>query len=139
MLLDYFDRYIWEAEAHANELLELIDPDRRQSFVAVLIEDWDELLPQFLNPPKAAFVFLGEDPTQQERRLSRLTEAEVNLLWAQARFLALLAASSLRQAAKVATVKGMKYRAAVRHAAQASLPFQGHPTPEDIALLQLPA
>lgn len=138
MSLSFLDRYIWEAEAHANELLELLDPDRREALADLLERHWQALLPDLLAPPKTAFVFLGEDPSRQEARLARLPARSADLLWAQARFLALRAASSLRQASVVANVKGMKYRAAVRHAAQAISPPLDLPAPQDIALLRLP-
>ncbi|MGR3480671.1 hypothetical protein [Salipiger marinus] len=138
MHLDYLDRYIWEAEAHANELLEVFGYEGRKTIAAALEEDWNEFLPQFLNPPKAAFVFLGENPAARELRFQKLTGYEAVILWAQARFLALRAARSMRLAASVADVKGLSYRKAARKAAEAASRAPGLPRPRDIALLELP-
>lgn len=135
------DRYIWEAEAHANELLELLDFGRRLDLAVYLEGNWEKVLPCLLHPPKQAFVLLGEDATPQDRRLTRLraqSEAEADLLWCQARFLALRAASAMRLAQCVLPAPGTRYRKAVRNAAEAVCATPALPTPQDVALLELP-
>lgn len=136
--LDYLDRYIWEAEAHANELLDLFDQDRRNQIADLLEKHWTAILPQFLEPPKAVFVFLAEGPSPRDRRLAKIPVPGQNYLWSRARFLALRATTALQQASIVANVKGKGYRAAVRHAAQAISPPRDLPGPQEIALLRLP-
>lgn len=138
MILDYLDRYIWEAEAHANELLEMYCHQERLEILVLLDGHWEYLLPHLRAPSKTAFVFLGEGPTAQEKRIQKLKQDEAWILWSQARFLALQAARSMRLAATVADVKGLPYRKAVRKAAQASSQFPAPPEPGDIALLRLP-
>ena len=134
------DRYVWEAEAHVNELLDLKHLEEREALIPELYDQWPALLAMFATPDKAVLVFLGEAPTAQERRLAKLATSEQVLLWVQARYLALQAAKALRLAEDVRAVKerGMGYRQAVRHAAQATLRFQDQPSPEDLALLRLP-
>ena len=137
--MDYLDRYIWEAQAHANELLELYSLDDREQLLRQLQGDWPSLLPSLLTPPKEAFVFLGEGPTQQERRLAKLSERDQLLLWVQARFLALRSASALQTAKHVLPGSNWTYRRAVRHFAEVVSQAPALPSPQDVALLRLHA
>lgn len=135
------ERYVWEAEAHANELLELQEYERRIDLAEYLEGNWDKVLPCLLHPPKEAFVLLGEDPTPQDRRLSRLrmrSEAEADLLWLQARFLALRAASAMQRALRVQPAPRTRYRKAVRNAAEAVCAVPALPSPWETAMLELP-
>lgn len=140
MILDYLDRYIWEAEAHANELLELLPQSEREAHLAAIERAGAEerMLQLCQTCPKEVFVFLGEDPAARDRRLAKMTLQEQNSLFFQARYHALQAARAMRLAASVANVKGMKYRKAARHAAEAASRAPGQPTVPEILLLELP-
>ncbi|WP_313350497.1 hypothetical protein [Paracoccus sp. (in: a-proteobacteria)] len=138
--LDYLDRYIWEAEAHANELLDLLPLAERLDQLALIEEAGAQSRMLFLcqNSPKTAFVFLGEDPAARDRRMAKMSIQDRNVLFLQARYHALQAARAMRLAATVANVKGMKYRKAVRHAAEAVSQAPAPLSLRDILLLQLP-
>ncbi|NEX47638.1 hypothetical protein [Pseudotabrizicola algicola] len=136
--MEHFDRYIWEAEAHANELLDVYSEDEREVLADWLERDWQTLLPQLLDPPKVAFVYLGEDPAERDRRIARLGPDDQVLLWVQARFLALRAARAMRLAQRVLPTKGWKYRKAARHAAECVSQAPGLPSPRETATLLLP-
>ena len=136
--LDYLDRYLWEAEAHANELLEIYDEHARHEMAVVLHEEWETFGQDVLAPAarrlRQALVFLGEGPTARHRRLQKLDRLPARLLWCRTRVLALRSATALRQAASVADVRGMKYRQAVRHVATAISPAPAPLTAWEIAL-----
>ena len=138
--LDYLDRYIWEAEAHANELLEIYDHAERHEMAELFDEEWQTFGEGVLRPrPDAlhqALIFLGEGPTARDRRLKKLDPVQARLLWLRARVLELRSATALHQAASVADVRGMKYRQAVRHVATAISPAPDPLTAWEIALHQ---
>ena len=138
MNCDFLDRYLWEAQAHANELLDLYGELQREAYEDRVHQMWNDILPHLLDPPKTAYVFLGEGPTPRERRLAAMPPGEGFLLWLQARHLALQATIAIELARDVAGVKGMSYRKAVRHAAQAASRFPAPPTPEALLWLRLP-
>lgn len=140
MNLDYLDRYIWETEAHANELLELRSQSEREALLAGIERAGagPRMLQLCQTCPKEVFVFLGEDPAARDRRLAKMTRQDQNMLFLRARYHALQAARSMRLAASVATVKGMTYRKAARHAAEAASQAPGQPTLSEIMLLALP-
>lgn len=138
--LDYLDRYIWEAEAHANELLEIYDEHARHEIAEAFDEEWETFGASVLTPDpprlRQALVFLGEGPTARDRRLRKLDPFPARLLWVQTRVLALRSATALRQAARVADVRGKGYRQAVRHVATAISPAPAPLTAWEIALHQ---
>jgi len=136
--LDYLDRYIFEAEAHANELFEYFEHETRVRIAEFFRENWAEYHLQLEYPPQAAFVFLGQNPSEQAKKLEKLEAVESALLWMQARRLALLSAIELRRAKDAVDVKGWGYRKAVRHVAQVASRPRVPLSPWDIAMLELP-
>ena len=140
MCLDHLDRYIWEIEAHANELLEYYSLEERERMLSILQTGDRELWLFDLcqDPAKEVFVFLGEDPSARNRRLAKMSSQEQKVLFVQARYHALQAARAMRFAASVVNVKGWKYRTAARHAAEAAYQAPVPPTLWDIMLLELP-
>lgn len=139
MATDRLDRYMWEAEAHANELLELFDLETRESHLPWAEEHWSQILQLVFSRPQEALIFLGEGPTARDRRLAKLEAGHDMVLWVQARFLALEAANVLRAAECAATIpQRSSYRKAVRHVAQASLSLRGQANAEEVMLLELP-
>jgi hypothetical protein len=139
---DFLDRYQWEAEAHANELLELMTEDERAGLRRLWFQDLERLEALLRDPPKTAYVLLGENPSVRDRRIAKLPRGEFGILWLQARYLALRSARAMQLAARVAYVKGMKYRQSVRYVAQDVLPLQDQIETElsldDLLWLQLP-
>ncbi|MGH1416865.1 MAG: hypothetical protein ACRBB0_25500 [Pelagimonas sp.] len=135
--LDGLERYLFEAEAHFDELLELVDSETQQRMEHTLPKLWDDFLLVARDPPKCVFVFLSEGPTSQQRRLENLPENHRDLLWLQARFQAYQATTALRLTLDVARMPNRSYRKKVRQVAQAASQLQALPTAEDLVWLRL--
>ena len=118
MARNRLDRYFWEAQAHANELLDLMDVGVRDALLEPVSENWTEILRLIYDAPEPALIFLGETPSQRERRMKRMSEEDFRLLWVQARFLALEATNALETAAKIDALPLKGCRDAVRKIAQ---------------------
>lgn len=132
------DRYLWEAEAHANELLEHYDQEARELLLRYLTDRWESILPHLQDAPKTAFVFLGEGPAAQDTRLLKLPQGQGRLLWLQARYLALESARALKIAKCVLDVTDREYRRVVRSVAQAAHKYREQPNGWDLEMLRLP-
>ena len=135
---DRMMRYLWETQAHANELLEMYDLEIREHCVPQLERNWQAFELGLLSDPKEALVFLGDGPTARHRRVGKMDPDDALHLWCKARYLALLSASTLETALAALDVLGMPYRKAARKGAQVALQDQVRIDPETVLLLELP-
>lgn len=126
------ERYHAEALGQFEELQELRPRDDQYNLEAFVTQEWSALVPHLLAPPPEVFVFLGEGPTAQERRMAKKPFPEQALLWLQARAQVLQAAKALRLAADAEHMLGMSYRRAVRHMAEEAAELATPPSIEDL-------
>ncbi len=135
--LDGLERYLFEAEAHFDELLELVDNETQTELADALPPVWEEFLTIALDPSESVFVFLSEGPTSQQRRLQRMPNHQARSLWLQARFQAYQATTALRLTLNVARMPNRSFRKKVRQVARAASQLQDLPTAEDLVWLRL--
>lgn len=131
------DRYFWEAQAHANELLDLYEEEYREANLPRLEAFWLDIVAATEHDPKKALAFLSQGPTPRERALGKLDRTQAFLLWCQARYLALEAANALQIASSFETMTDRKYRLVVRHAAQVALQARGQAILSALEILDL--
>jgi len=125
-------RYVQAAHDHADELLDLIDHAERVDLMDPLTEQWDLFLEDLAAEPGPALRLLKMQPKARRVAFERLGVEDRRRIWLQMRYLALRAASLLRDIEAAGWPEGATYRAATLAAARAALQSRGPPSPMDV-------
>ncbi|MFZ5725587.1 MAG: hypothetical protein ACOY4C_04155 [Pseudomonadota bacterium] len=114
------DDYAWQARLIADELLELLSPQEEAAFRQKLDDDdpecWRDMSAAAL---QRALAFATATPSKRRATWDRTAEADRLPLWVLARAYALRSANILAVVRDVGDVRGLGYRKAVRHVAEA--------------------
>lgn len=127
------EHYAWQARVIADELLDLLSTQELRDYAQALADPdtllWTDLSPQAL---RKALDFATSTPAKRTAIWKRTAEEDRMALWTLARARALRSANILAVVRDVGDVRGLAYRKAVRHVAEAAHQEHLLPAPDEL-------